>query len=182
MHLTVAYRDYYRTVSIVPQIHWMDSVWHATKTPKTMPKFRKHATARPANLVFHFIQFERAPNKATTTRRGKHQWQHHLQLRRQNLRLFMSQPHVASSTTTENDNEAAVDTCCHLLPTLVSLCCASVICIKWQQQLVGAPHWECHAHFFYSSSTACETMHINHDDDDGNSSSSTLLLYTRIKL
>lgn len=108
----------------------MDSVWHATKTPKTMPKFRKHAAARPANLVFHFIQFERAPNKATTTtRRGKQQWQHHLQLRRQSLRLFMSQPHVASSTTTENDNEAAVDTCCHLLPTLVSLC-ASVICIK----------------------------------------------------
>lgn len=83
------------------------------------------------------------------------------------LRLFMSQPHVASSTT-ENDNEAAVDTCCHLLATLV-VSAASVICIKWQQ-LVGAPHWECHAPFFHSSA-ACETMHINHDD--GNSSSSS---------
>lgn len=143
----------------------------ATKTPKTMPKFRKHAAARPANLVFHFIQFERAPNKATTTttRRGKQQWQHHLRLRRQTLRLFMSQPHVASSTT-ENDNEAAVDTCCHLLATLV-VSAASVICIKWQQ-LVGAPHWECHAPFFHSSA-ACETMHINHDDGNSSSSSST---------
>lgn len=151
----------------------MDSVAchmpRATKTPKTMPKFCKHAAARPANLVFHFIQFERAPNKATTTttRSGKQQWQHLLRLRRQTLRLFMSQPHVASSTT-ENDNEAAVDTCCHLLATLV-VSAASVICIKWQQ-LVGAPHWECHAPFFHSSA-ACETMHINHDD--GNSSSSS---------
>lgn len=181
MHLTVAYRDYYRTVSIVPQIHWMDSVWHATKTAKTMPKFRKACccTTRKPGFPFHSIRTsaKQGNNNNNSTR------QHHLQLRRQSLRLFMSQPHVASSTTTENDNEAAVDTCCHLLPTLVSLCCASVICIKCQQQLVGAPHWECHAHFFYSSSTACETMHINHDnDDDGNSSSSTRLLYTRIKL
>lgn len=98
-----------------------------TKDNAKISQARCCSTRKPG-FPFHSIRTSAKQGNNNSTRQ---QWQHHLRLRRQTLRLFMSQPHVASSTT-ENDNEAAVDTCCHLLATLI-VSAASVICIKWQQ-------------------------------------------------